>query len=494
MSPTTPIACGAPSYSQARRYIPPRRRMRQCGSRKPSSRPNEAAWGEPGSRSEASRIRPNASQSSSVAGAMITLQACPTFGGSRNSGAPLGGSLDDHHEVATLELLDRTDHDPTHRPGDRRRDRSLHLHGLDRRDRLARLDPLALLDRGRDGARERGRDVAGPRQVRLLRDGRLDLDRTVAHLERAQLAVEGEHDRAHAALVRATHGLEPDDELDALVELDLELLVVAHAVQVALRVEHRDVPELLAHPLELLRGPGEQQVVEPRTARRRVGLEVTLVLRREGRDARSRAAAGERLRAERLGPTARRVAELSAEEADHRVRDVEALRVLRELLRVPPGRDEVEGEVTDDLRRRRDLDEAPEDAVRRGVHRLDLLEAVAEAERDRLLTQVRQLSAGDLVLVHAAGRPRQARLERGVDRSHGLPVRLEIGHGPQVEARVTLGELEGRDEGGHRDLARRARKGGARGVDRVDARRARREERRELPARGVVRVQVDRQV
>src|SRR5690606_22644809 len=186
-------------------------------------------------------------------------------------------------------------------------------------------------------------------------------------------------------------------ELAAVVELDLRLLVVAHAVQVALRAEPRDVPELRAHPLELLRGPGEQQVVEPRTARRRVGLEVTLVLRREGRDARSRAAARERLRAERLGPTARRGAEPSAEEGDHRARDVEALRVLRELLRVRPGRDEVQGEVTDDLRRRRDLDEAPEDAVRRGVHRLDLLEAVAEAERDRLLTQVRQLSAGDLV-------------------------------------------------------------------------------------------------
>ena len=66
--------------------------------------------------------------------------------------------------------------------------------------------------------------------------------------------------------------------------------------------------------------------------------------------------------------------------------------------------DEVQGEVADDLRRRRHLDQAAEHPVGGGVHVLDQLEPVAEAERDRLLAQVGQLAAGDLVVVDAAGR------------------------------------------------------------------------------------------
>ena len=44
--------------------------------------------------------------------------------------------------------------------------------------------------------------------------------------------------------------------------------------------------------------------------------------------------------------------------------------------------------------------------VGRGVDVLDLLEPVAQAERDRLLAQVGQLAAGDLVGVDPAGRGR----------------------------------------------------------------------------------------
>ena len=82
---------------------------------------------------------------------------------------------------------------------------------------------------------------------------------------------------------------------------------------------------------------------------------------------------------------------------------------------------EVQGEVADDLRRRRDLRHATEDAVGRGVHVLDHLEVVGEAEGDRLLAQVRELAARDLVVVHAAGRARQARLERLVERGARPP-------------------------------------------------------------------------
>ena len=67
------------------------------------------------------------------------------------------------------------------------------------------------------------------------------------------------------------------------------------------------------------------------------------------------------------------------------------------------------------LRRRGHLDEVAEDRVGGGVHVLDLLELLAQAERDRLLAQVGQLAAGDLVAVDAAGRRGQAGLERRVE-------------------------------------------------------------------------------
>src|SRR5690606_12856332 len=117
--------------------------------------------------------------------------------------------------------------------------------------------------------------------------------------------------------------------------------------------------------------------------------------------------------------------------------------------------DEVQGEVADDLRRGSDLDETTEDAVRCGVHRLDRLETVAEAERDGLLTQVGQLATGNLVVVDAPRGSGQPRLEGRVDRTHRFPVGLEVGDRPQIETRVPLRELERRNERGHRDLARR---------------------------------------
>ena len=90
------------------------------------------------------------------------------------------------------------------------------------------------------------------------------------------------------------------------------------------------------------------------------------------------------------------------------------------------GADQVQGEVADHLGRRGDLDHVAEHPVGRGVAVLDLLEAVAEPERDGLLAQVGQLPAGDLVGVDPAGRRGQAGLERRVHLAHGLPVGLEV--------------------------------------------------------------------
>ena len=205
-------------------------------------------------------------------------------------------------------------------------------------------------------------------------------------------------------------------------------------------------------------------------------------------------AAGEHLRAERLGPAAGQVAELAGHEADDGVRDVVALRVLLEVVRVGVGRGELQREVADDLRRRRHLRDPAEDLVAGGVQVLDRLEPVREAERDRLLPEVRQLAAGDLVLVHAAGGAGQPRFERRVQGADRLPVRLEVADGRQRDARVALGVRERGDEGGEGGLAGRAghRRGGH--VDRVGARVARGEQRRELAAGGVVRVHVHGQV
>ena len=136
-----------------------------------------------------------------------------------------------------------------------------------------------------------------------------------------------------------------------------------------------------------------------------------------------------------------------------------------------PDRDEVQREVADDLRRRGHLDDVAEDVVGGGVHVLDLLELLAEAERDRLLAQVGELAAGDLVGVDAAGRRRQAGLERRVDAAGGLPVGLEGADRVEVEPGLAVGVVGGGDQRRQRRLARRAGHRGAGGVDRVDARR-----------------------
>ena len=110
-------------------------------------------------------------------------------------------------------------------------------------------------------------------------------------------------------------------------------------------------------------------------------------------------------------------------------------RVLREVGGVGLHRGEVQGEVADHLRRRRHLRHPAEDPVGGGVHVLDELEVVGQAEGDRLLAQVRELPAGDLVVVHAAGRAGQTRLERAVEAAHGLPVRLEVADGLRARCR-----------------------------------------------------------
>ena len=169
-------------------------------------------------------------------------------------------------------------------------------------------------------------------------------------------------------------------------------------------------------------------------------------------------------------------------------------RAVLELRGVGPDRHQVQREVADHLRARGHLDHVAEDVVGGGVHVLDLLELLAQTERDRLLAQVGQLPARDLVRVHAPRRRRQSALERRVDPARGLPVRLQRADRVEVETGLALGVVGGRDQRRQRGLARRTghRRGAC--VDRVDADVDRGQQGGELAARGVVGVQVHRQV
>ncbi len=198
--------------------------------------------------------------------------------------------------------------------------------------------------------------------------------------------------------------------------------------------------------------------------------------------------------AEGLGPAAGRDAELPAEEADHRVGHVELAGIGLEVLRFDARTHQMQREVSHHLRRWRHLHQPSEHPVGGGVEVLDQLEPVAQSERDGLLAQVGQLAAGDLVVVDAAGGRGQPGLERPVDLPDGLPVRLEVAHGGQREAGGAFRVVGGRDQSRERGLRRRARHRRHRRVDGVHTGLDRRDEGRELAARGVVGVQVHGQV
>jgi len=97
-------------------------------------------------------------------------------------------------------------------------------------------------------------------------------------------------------------------------------------------------------------------------------------------------------------------------------------------------------------------------------------------------------------VVDVAGGAGQAGLERPVHRPDRLEVRLERHRGVEGEVRFARGVFQRREQGRHRDLARGAGHGGHRHVYGVHAGVDRRHEGGELPAGGVVGVQVDRQV
>lgn len=265
----------------------------------------------------------------------------------------------------------------------------------------------------------------------------------------------------------------------------------AQPVEEVLAVEDAGVAVRGAVGVELAGRSREQQPVERRPA---VLAEAVAVVLGQLGERPGLGAAAQRLAAERLGPAAGRGAQLAAQEADHGVRDVEPVGVLLEVRRGDTGAHQMQGQVADHLGGRGDLHQAAQHPVGGGVHGLDVLEAVAEAERDGLGAQVGELAAGNLVVVDPAGRGGQAGLERGVDLADALPVRLQVADGLEVEAGGPLGVVGGGHDRRQRRLRSGARHGRHRTVDGVRARLDRGQVGGELAAGGVVGVQVHRQV
>ena len=271
-------------------------------------------------------------------------------------------------------------------------------------------------------------------------------------------------------------------------------VAVAQAVEELVGRQARGVSVELPVGLEFLCRTGEQQPVQ-RGLTDRTGLAERLgVLGGQFFLRLGRRPTRQRLAAQRLGPATGRVTQLPAQEADHRIRNVETRRVGGEFVGADARADERQRQVTDHLGRRRHLDQPAQDPVGPGVRRLDLLETVTETQRDGLLTQIRQLPAGDLVVIHPAGRCRQPGLERRVDLSQRLPVRLQITDRRQRQPRVVFRVCGRGHDGTQRRLAGGPRQRRRGTVDGVRPGLPGRQIGRQLAARGVVGVHVHRQV
>ena len=233
-------------------------------------------------------------------------------------------AADARQEVAALDLGDPGQRDPGRRCPRRRRDRGLHLHRLDGRDGLpgARRRRPRPTPEGHDPAERRRRP--GPASA----GSAFSVTGTSLATERSRTWTGRSWPlRVHItvrmpALVRLADRLEPGEQAHALLEHDLVLLAGAQAVEVLQRRQDGEVAVLRPRLGEVAGRAGEEQPVERRA---RVGGRASA---RSSSDssllARLERAAGQGLGAERFRPAARRVAELAGQEADDRVRDVEA--------------------------------------------------------------------------------------------------------------------------------------------------------------------------
>ena len=181
-------------------------------------------------------------------------------------------------------------------------------------------------------------------------------------------------------------------------------------------------------------------------------------------------------------------------EADDAVRVVQRLGPVEHVGRRHAARHQIQRQISDALRRRRDLDHVPEEFVDVAVGVEHLLPAVREAHGLALHEEVRVLPPRDLVVEDARGAREHARLEGRVHGPHLGPVHVVGLEAHVVDARRPLQALHGRAERVERRLAREVRHRGRREVDDVAARARHLQRDGDGRRRRAVRVEVHGQV
>src|SRR5512133_2332102 len=248
--------------------------------------------------------------------------------------------------------------------------------------------------------------MAGVVGIRPLGGLDIDFDGLVTNPDRTQLPVDGAHHGTHAALVGVADGRQPEDQADSPADLRDMLLTRLQPVEKVQGVEPPDIAVRRPGRQALLGRPRKQQPIQRGLAYLTLVIKISRVFRGESAIADRYRTPLQGLGPERLGPATWRIAQLPVEETDHRVRNVVLLRVLSEVIWIGANRNQMQRKITNSLRRGRDLGWPAQNAVRRGVHRLDLLKFLAQPQRNRLLAEIRALTAWDLVIVNPAGRAR----------------------------------------------------------------------------------------
>ena len=151
-------------------------------------------------------------------------------------------------------------------------------------------------------------------------------------------------------------------------------------------------------------------------------------------------------------------------------------------------------EVAHHLRRRRHLDDVAEQHVDLGIGARDLVPARLEAERAGLLLEVGELAARHLVEIDLRGAEAEVGFEGAIVGAHRLEIERDLADRLDVEAGGAVGVGERLDQRAEAGLRGEARHRIDRRVERVDPGLDRRHHRGGRDARGVVGVEVDRQV
>ena len=208
----------------------------------------------------------------------------------------------------------------------------------------------------------------------------------------------------------------------------------------------------------------------------------------------------ERLRAlqhlalKRFGKPAVRLAEIAAKQLHHGFGESDLRLRVEHLLFREAARDHEQRHVAHDLGGGRDLHDVAEHLVHVGVGLRHFRPArVVDAERARLLAQVRVLAAGHAVHVDIGGAGANVALERRVEPAHLLPVRRDHAQVRGIDAGVARAVAQRLDDRAEVRLRGEAAHGIHRAIDGIRAGVDGGEHACRGDAAGVVRVEVHRQ-